>query len=103
MNSFLLEFCRVMERVVLLQAQVEDLTSTISQLRDENVVLRAQTNTGLGQATDGSTSGHKAFHLMEEAGAETCQLKTGNEHMDSHICKLVSVVEFNCHSRDCVH
>ncbi|PNF28010.1 General vesicular transport factor p115 [Cryptotermes secundus] len=64
-----------------LQAQVDDLTSTISQLRDENMVLRAQTNTGLGQTTDGSTLGHKSW-------AKSHQLKTDSECKDSLTCKL---------------
>lgn len=70
----------------MLQAQVEDLKSTTSQLRDENMVLRAQTNTSLGQATDGSTLGHKAW-------AEARQLKTESECKDSLTYKLVSTPE----------
>jgi hypothetical protein len=70
----------------MLQAQVEDLTSTISQLRDENMVLRAQANTGLGRATDATTLGHKAW-------AEAHPLKTESECKDSLICKLVSTPE----------
>jgi hypothetical protein len=78
----------VIEQFVLLQAHLEDLTSTISQLRDENMVLRAQTNAGLGQATDASTLGHNAFHLTEAH-----QHKTENELQDSLSCKLVSTAE----------
>lgn len=64
-----------------LQAQVEDLTSTIFQLRDENMVLRAQANTGLGQATDATTLGHKTW-------AEAHRLKTESECKESLVHKL---------------
>jgi DNA-directed RNA polymerase specialized sigma54-like protein len=98
-------FCKVKQQFVLLQAQVEDLTSTISQLRDENMLLRAQANTGLGQATDASTVGHGTMHVLEAAQSNAYRWKTENEHKDSLICKLVSTpetVEFNLRGRVCI-
>jgi len=56
------------------------------------MLLRAQANTGLGQATDGSSVGHEAFHMLEEARAEAQRWKTESEHKDSLICRLVSIV-----------
>lgn len=76
-----------------LQAQVEDLTSTISQLRDENMLLRAQANTSLGPVTDGSSVGHETFHMLEEARAEAHRWKTESEHKDMLIHKLEEQVK----------
>ena len=74
----------------MLQLQVEDLTSTISQLRDENMLLRAQANTGLGQVTEGSSVGHETFHMLEVARVEAHRWKTESEQKDLLIRKLVS-------------
>jgi hypothetical protein len=75
-----------------LQAKVEDLTSTVSQLRDENMLLRAQANTSLGQVTDGSSVGHKTFRMLEEARAEGHRWKIESEQKDLLIRKLVSTL-----------
>jgi chaperonin cofactor prefoldin len=76
-----------------LQAQVEDLTSTISQLRDENMLLRAQANTGLGQVTNSSSVGHTTFHMLEEARAEAHRWKTESEQKELLIHKLEEQVK----------
>jgi ribosomal protein L29 len=80
----------VKKQYALLQVQVEDLTSTVSQLRDENMLLRAQASTGLGQVTDGSSVRHETFHMLEEARAQAHRWKTESEQKDLLIHKLVS-------------
>jgi regulator of replication initiation timing len=87
------EFWNVKQQFAVLQTQVEDLKSTVSQLRDENMLLRAQANTGLGQTTDSNTTGNETFCMLEEARAEANRWKAEIKLKDNLICKLVSVMK----------
>ncbi|XP_069699958.1 general vesicular transport factor p115 isoform X3 [Periplaneta americana] len=66
------------------QVQIEDLNSTISQLRDENMLLRAQASTGL----EGTSAGSEALRMLEEARTEAQRWKAQSEEKDSIIQRL---------------